>query len=64
MGYIFEALSLLVVASAALFEYSENNSIVIVVALIMSLLFHGFGSGPVTWIYFADFLPDIGVSIC
>jgi len=24
----------------------------------------GLASGPITWIYFTDILPDIGVSIC
>jgi hypothetical protein len=35
----------------------------IFIGLIISLFGHGMASGPVTWIYFADILPDIGVSL-
>ena len=44
-----------------LHEYSEW---MILTAVFVMMVAHGLASGPITWVYFTDILPDFGVALC
>ncbi len=63
IGYSIQFISLIVIRIDFGFSGDLSNNFVMAFTMI-SLFGHGLSSGPITYVYLTDILPDIGVAFC
>jgi len=61
-GFLIQITSFLLIVIEFYFKFSfiDNEK---ALEIMMVIFAHGLASGPITWIYFTDILPDIGVAL-